>query len=111
MLAGGDLGRVSWESREVRKARDAWLAGGGTKEQFFEILKPIDPAEYADRLRGRRMLMLNASRDEVIPPECTRSVWEKAGRPRIVWYDAGHYTALLFLFDGLSEVTRFFQAP
>jgi hypothetical protein len=111
MLAGGDLGRVSWESREVRKARDAWLAGGGTKEEFFEILKPVDPAGYAERLRGRRLLMLNASHDEVVPPPCTVSVWEKAGRPRIVWYDAGHYSALLFIFDGLSEVTRFFHRP
>jgi len=111
MLAGGDLGRVSWESREVRRARDAWLAGGGTKEQFFEILEPVDPARYAERLQGRRLLMLNASRDEVVPPACTLSVWEKAGRPRIVWYDAGHYTALLYLFDGLSEVTRFFRQP
>jgi dienelactone hydrolase len=113
MLAGGDLARLTWNwnSPSVRVAREAWLAGGRTEEQFFETLKPVEPAEYAERLRGRRLLMINASRDELIPPDHTVRLWEKAGRPRIVWYDAGHYSALLFLFDGLSEVTRFFQSP
>lgn len=109
MLAGGDLGRVSWESREVKQARDQWLAKGGTKEEFFTVLQPIDPATYAERLRSRRLFMINASQDEVIPPACTTSLWEKAGKPPIVWFDAGHYTAALYMFHGLAEVTRFFR--
>ena len=109
MLAGGDLGRVSWESSEVRQAREHWLAKGGTKEEFFTVLQPIDPATYAERLRSRRLFMINASQDEVIPPACTTSLWEKAGKPPIVWLDAGHYSAALYMFHGLAEVTRFFR--
>jgi pimeloyl-ACP methyl ester carboxylesterase len=111
MLAGGDLGRVSWESPEVRSARDNWLAQGRSKAEFFEVLRPIDPATYAERLQGRRMLMINAKHDEIVPPACTESLWEGAGRPRIVWFDAGHYTAALYLFHGLAEVTQFFRRP
>jgi hypothetical protein len=53
--------------------------------------------------------MLNASRDEVIPPACTLSLWRAFGQPEIVWFDAGHYSAMRFIFDGLGRVTRFFQ--
>jgi pimeloyl-ACP methyl ester carboxylesterase len=111
MLAGGDLGRVSWESPEVRAARDNWLAQGRSKAEFFDVLRPIDPATYAERLQGRRMLMINARHDEIVPPACTESLWEGAGRPPIVWFDAGHYTAALYLFHGLAEVTQFFRRP
>lgn len=110
MLAGGDLGRAVWQTREAQRARDRWLAEGRTLEDFIEILREVDPATYAERLRGRRMFMLNASRDEVIPPACTESLWERAGKPQILWYDAGHYSAIRFIFDALGETTRFFQA-
>jgi dienelactone hydrolase len=109
MLAGGDIGQVAWTSRELKPLRSRWTAEGGTREQFFEILKTVDPVTYADQARGRHMLMLNASHDELIPKSCTESLWQAFGRPEIVWYDAGHYSAMLYLFDGLARVTRFFQ--
>jgi len=111
MLAGGDIGRVGWESREISEVRERWLAGGGTKETFLETMRVIDPAEYAENVRGRDILMLNARYDEVIPPECTESLWRKLGEPEIVWLDAGHYSAMRFIFDGLNRVTRFFDRP
>jgi hypothetical protein len=53
-----------------------------------------------------------ATHDEVIPPVCTASPWQALGRPRIVWYDAGHYSAAWYLANGLAEVTQFFiKAP
>jgi dienelactone hydrolase len=109
MLAGGDIGKVTWESKEVRKVRDNWLAAGHTKDEFHEVVEPIDPITHAEKLRGRRMLMINASKDEVIPPVCTVSLWEAAGKPPIIWYDAGHYSAVWRIFDGIGEVTRFFS--
>jgi hypothetical protein len=55
------------------------------------------------------MLMLNARYDEVIPRECTESLWHALGEPEIVWWDAGHYSAARFMLDGLARVTRFFE--
>lgn len=109
MLAGGDLGQVVWQTREAARAREKWLTSGGTVEQFVDILRAVDPAAYAGRLQGRRLLMLNAANDEVIPRACTESLWRASGRPPIVWYDAGHYSVVRFLFDGLYETTRFFR--
>jgi hypothetical protein len=44
----------------------------------------------------------------VIPRACTDSLWHAFGGPEIVWFDAGHYTALRFIFEGMERVTRFF---
>lgn len=109
MLAGGDIGQVAWSNPKLDKLRGQWVENGGTKESFFELLKSVDPVTYAHRLQGRQILMLNASRDEVIPKSCTESLWKACGEPEIVWYDAGHYTAVRYIFDGLGRVTNFFQ--
>lgn len=110
MLAGGDVAKVAWDDARLARLRDRWLSQGGSKEEFFELWKSIDPVTYAARARGKRMLMLNARHDEIIPPACTDSLWRALGQPEIVWYDAGHISAMRFLLDGLGRVTRFFNA-
>jgi hypothetical protein len=109
MLAGGDIARVTWESRELARVRDQWTKQGKTKEDLSALLKVIDPVTYSTNVRGRKILMLNASRDEVIPRACTESLWEAFGRPRIIWYEAGHISAIRYLLEGITEVTNFFQ--
>lgn len=108
MLAGGDVGQVAWQSRELTKLRGDWLERGGTRESFLELFQQVDPVKYAQRLGSREVLMLNAAYDEVIPKACTVSLWESFGEPTIVWYNAGHYSAGRFMFDALARVTRFF---
>jgi dienelactone hydrolase len=110
MLAGGDLGQVSWRAREMEPLRKKWESEGGTQETFKRLMAQVDPMTYAERVKGRRILMLNADQDEVIPPECTRSLWRALGEPEIHWYPAGHYSAIRFIFDGVARVTRFFQS-
>jgi dienelactone hydrolase len=108
LLAGGDLGRVVWESRETAAIRQSWVEKGGTHEDFLQILGVIDPVRYAHQARDRRILMLNANQDEVIPPVCTESLWKAFGEPEIVWYDGGHYTVARHLLGVLDRVPRFF---
>jgi dienelactone hydrolase len=109
MLAGGDIGVVTWEAPELARVRARWEAQGGTPESLVAHLKEVDPVTYADNLRRRRVLMLNASYDEVIPKSATLSLWRAIGEPEIVWMDAGHYSAIRFLFDALARITQFFQ--
>jgi dienelactone hydrolase len=110
ILAGGDMGEVAWQSSEMAPLRDRWLAGGGTRESLCAILKQVDPVTYARPVAGRRVLMLNAKQDEVIPPACTTALWKSLGEPEIVWWDAGHYTAVRYLFDGLARAVDFFAS-
>lgn len=111
MLAGGDVAQVAWEDPKLARLRDRWLADGGTKEEFFSLWKSIDPVTYAERARGKPILMLNATRDEIIPRACTESLWHALGEPQIIWYEAGHISAIRYLFDGLGRVSRFFAEP
>lgn len=108
MLAGGDVAEVSWNSRHLVRIREKWLASGGTKEEFFDALSSVDPVTYAAAARDRRILMLNATRDEIIPRRCTESLWRALGEPEIVWLDAGHYSAALHVAYGLDRVSKFF---
>jgi dienelactone hydrolase len=109
LLAGGDISQVAWESKELEKLRSKWVAGGGTKESLAQLIKVVDPVTYAKKVPGREVLMLNASHDEVIPKVCTESLWKAFGEPEIYWWDAGHYSALRFIFDGLARTCRFFD--
>jgi dienelactone hydrolase len=108
LLAGGDIARVAWESPELEKIRRRWSDQGGNREQFQNLLQMVDPVIYADRVQDRRILMLNADQDEIIPRECTESLWRAFGEPEIVWYPGGHYSVARFLPHALQRVTQFF---
>ncbi|HTN74037.1 MAG TPA: alpha/beta hydrolase family protein [Pirellulaceae bacterium] len=108
LLAGGDLGRVAWESKELAKVRKQWQDNGGTEEAFRNELAVIDPVRYAAGVKGKRILMLNAKSDEVIPKACTDSLWTAFGKPEIVWYDGGHYSVARHLLDALRRTSEFF---
>jgi len=109
VMAGGDIGKVTARSPYAAMAHRKWLANGGTLESLSAALRPVDPVSYAENLRGRRVLMVNARHDEIIPPECTLSLWKAAGEPEIVWYDCGHYSMARFLFDVLAKATTFYK--
>jgi cephalosporin-C deacetylase-like acetyl esterase len=109
LLAGGDMGKIAWESKELDRVRRQWAERGGSKEEFLDLIRAVDPVAYAANARGRRILMLNAKDDEVVPPACTVSLWKELGEPEIVWYEGGHYSVAKHLFNALSRTTRFFQ--
>ncbi|HZL88638.1 MAG TPA: alpha/beta hydrolase family protein [Pirellulaceae bacterium] len=110
LLAGGDLGKVAWDSPELAIIRKRWLSGGGTREEFVTALREVDPVRYARSISGRRILMMNAANDEVIPKVCTESLWESFGKPPIHWFSGGHYSCIWHLPEALSQVQTFFTA-
>jgi dienelactone hydrolase len=54
-------------------------------------IRQVDPLQYADRNRPRRVLMIQAARDLAIPPRDARALWEALGRPLIRWVDTNHF--------------------
>lgn len=109
ILAGGDMGEVAWQSTEMAELRERWMELGRSKQELFEALRPVDPVTYARPVQGREILMLNAAQDEVVPPACTKALWRAFGKPEIVWWNAGHYTAVRYLFAGAARAVEFFQ--
>jgi hypothetical protein len=110
-MAGGDIGKVGANSPYAVMAQKKWLAEGGTIDSLVEALRPVDPAAYAQNLRGRRVTMVNARYDEIIPRDCTLSLWKAAGEPEIVWHDCGHYSMGRFLLDVMAQATKSYQSP
>ncbi len=111
VLAGGDLGQVmrTAKVRHLEEVRRQWASQGRTLDELEELMKSVDPCTYGSCITGRNVLMLNARNDEVIPRACTQQLWEAFGRPPIHWYEAGHYSAMLYLADALDKVTKFFS--
>jgi dienelactone hydrolase len=110
LLAGGDLARILWDMPETAKYRALWVKSGRTFADLKALTDPFDPLTYADRLAGKRVLMIAGNVDEVIPPASARALWNAAGRPTIRWYDCGHYSAAGFLMPAVRETVEFFAA-
>ncbi len=111
LLAGGDLGKVAWQSKELAKVRQKWIDAGGDEAGFRKVLSAIDPVRYGHHAKGKRILMLNAKTDEVIPKECTVALWEAFDKPEIHWYDGGHYSVVWHVVDAMRRTSTFFAAP
>ena len=114
ILAGGDGGRGV--NLDVAAPQGAARATGrppaAARKSLIELLKAVDPVTYAAQVRGRRILMLNAANDEVIPRSCTESLWQarRASRKSCeVKRKASHFSAAIHLFQGLARAATFFE--
>lgn len=84
---------------------------GVSTDYMKQVMAPIDPITCAANLKKRRLLILAASRDDIVPPRMARLLWEASGKQKIVWYDATHYGAALHIADGLEQILDHFKAP
>lgn len=111
-LGGGNFVDFLWENQtpEAVAFRTKWLADGNTKESFAKLINRVDPVTYGHLLKGRRVLMVAAQNDEIILPRNAIALWESINKePRLVWLDAGHYTAARFLPRELIRLDMFFR--
>ena len=109
ILAGGDLIKVVTSgAKEVRSVRQAMEKRNWTQGQLKQLLAPIDPLTYAARLRSSKVLMINATRDKVVLPQCARSLAE-ASQARIIWCPADHYSMVMFLPAALEQIAGHFS--
>lgn len=88
------------EYRQTLAAYADYLAE--VAEKGFEAVVPVrrsfqnDSLTFAGRLRDRRLLMVNARWDELVPREATLDFWNACGRPEILWLPATHVTIWLW---------------
>ncbi len=109
IVAGGNIAQIITNpSRETRGLRKGLADQGITAEALVGMLMPIEPLNFASRLRQASVLMLNATSDNVIPPACSIEL-QKASNAQIFWYDANHYTMLKYLPIALTKVLAYFK--
>ncbi len=109
ILGGGGLVDAYYDhpkAKEVTKVLDAI----GGKVIVKRLIAPVDPITYATQLKGKNLLLIAAKDDEVVPPKAATALWEVTGKQRIVWLDAGHITAGLYIMSILREIRGHFQA-
>ena len=80
------------------------LVGG--KNALKRLIAPMDPITYAAQLKDRNLLILAASRDDVLPPSGAKALWEATGKQKIVWFDSTHVGAAAFALPALQAVTE-----
>jgi len=80
------------------------LAGG--KNAVKKIIAPADPITYTPQLKERNLLIIAASRDDVLPPSGARTLWEATGKQKIVWFNCTHVGAAAFALPALQAVTE-----
>ena len=89
VLGGGDLPDLSQKSLLVRLLRR--LYSQPLDPATLDGLRVVDPLTYAARNRPRRVLMIEAARDLLVPPRDSTELWEALGRPPIQWLDVNHF--------------------
>jgi dienelactone hydrolase len=82
---------------------------GGTREALKKAIAPIDPITNAALLKKRDLLIIAASRDDVVPPSMARRLWEAGGKQKIVWYDATHVGAAAHVADAMEHLLDHFR--
>lgn len=97
ILAGGDLAAMTFHAPETRRASQRLLDKGIDRQKLEALMAPVEPLNFASRIDPRRCLMINASKDEVIPRQCTMALWQAIGKPQILWLPSGHYSAAWFM--------------
>jgi dienelactone hydrolase len=109
MLGGGGFVDAYWDHPLVIPIRNVYSTLGGSKQKVKEWIAPIDPITCAANLRDRKVLIVGAKKDEIVPPRMAEALWEATGKQRIIWLDAGHYTAALYFVSGMRSVVEHFK--
>jgi dienelactone hydrolase len=109
MLGGGGLVDAYWDHPQA-KPYLAFLASiGADKDTVKKVVAPADPLTYAENLKKRDLLMIAASKDDVVPPAAAKALWEATGKQKIVWLNSTHVGAAMYLFDATDHLVKHFK--
>jgi dipeptidyl aminopeptidase/acylaminoacyl peptidase len=114
-LAGGDLPYIMAHSTEpgVAKRREKELKERNLtleecEQKLREILK-FDPLRYASYVDPKKVLLVLARYDTVVPIEKGLELKEKMGNPETIMLPSGHYSAALSIPYIKSQAFDFFE--
>jgi dienelactone hydrolase len=108
LLGGGGLVDAFYDDPRAAPYRKVWEALGGTRQKLEKLIAPADPITCAANLKDRRVLILAARRDEIVPPRAAEALWKATGQQKIVWFDCTHYGAVWYLVPAMQHVVQHF---
>jgi dienelactone hydrolase len=104
LLGGGGLVDAFWEHPQAVLITQVLELAGISKTKLNERIAPADPLTYAEKLKGKHLLLIAASRDDVVPPVAMKRLWEATGQPKILWYDSTHVGAAVYAFPAMNAI-------
>lgn len=110
LLGGGGFVDAYYDDLRAAPFRIAYELTGGSRKAVEKWLAPVDPLTHADLLRNRKLLIVGARHDEIVPAKMAENLWNATGRQQIIWLDAGHYTSAVYLLTSLSHVVEHFRS-
>lgn len=110
LLGGGGLVDAYYDDPRGAVARRLWELTGGTKKKLTDLIAPVDPLTCAANLKDRKVLLLAAKQDDVVPPKMAEAMWQATGKQKIVWFDCNHTGAVLYVVPALRHVVDHFAA-
>jgi dienelactone hydrolase len=109
LLGGGNLVDSFWDHPQAKPYIAMLDKAGVDKSAFKKLIAPADPLTYAENLKKRDLLMIAASRDDVVPPTAAKALWEATGKQKIVWLNATHVGAVIYIFDAVEHIMKHFK--
>jgi dienelactone hydrolase len=110
LLGGGGFVDAFWDDVRVKPLRQTYELFGGKKEKIAKMIEPVDPLTWAANLKTKQLLIMAAARDDIVPPQMAKWLWEASGKQKIVWFDSTHYGAALYFFSALNHTIEHFKA-
>ena len=104
LLGGGGLVDAFWHHPRAMAITPVLQLFGISKGVLAKQIAPVDPLTYADQLKSKRLLLIAASRDDVVPPTAMQRLWEATGKPKILWLDATHVGAAAYAFPAMEAI-------
>ena len=96
LLSGGPLSEVFDRGIFTKRFRSLLARSGVSFAELAEHWSVTDPVTWGHCNRVKKLLMINALYDQVVPPDLTLKLWKAFGSPEIAWYPSAHFTLLLF---------------
>ena len=79
---------------------------GVTTPKLKKMIDPVDPITYAEQLKGKKLLLIAASNDDVVPPVAMKRLWAATDKPEMIWVEATHVGSALYLFQMMRAVIK-----
>lgn len=106
LLGGGGFIDGFYDHPEAGMFRLVWEGLGNDKAKAARMIAPYDPITLASRLKTKKVLIMAAAKDEIVSPKMAKALWEQTGKQKILWFDTGHYSAIIHLPQAIEEIAK-----
>jgi len=132
LMGAGNILRLTWEGVYGIPSRIYYKKQGLTFENYKKELKNflnyvdmvknrgelietyklwylVDPLTYSSFNNPRNVLFINGLFDLVIIKKAVYELWERLGKPKIIWIPSTHYTIPIFFPHVMNLSRKFFE--